>query len=117
MSTGSTTGAKLLPVTSRRFRGRAPEPARRRGSGRAGLSVFESSEKLAGDVLTLLEALRRQADGRYACVLEPSRLLFESPAAEVERLRAAAVEVMESALSMDVPLKVDVKVGDDWAAV
>jgi DNA polymerase-1 len=44
-------------------------------------------------------------------------LLFESPAAEVERLRAVAVEVMESALPMDVPLKVDVKVGDDWAAV
>ena len=42
--------------------------------------MFESSEKLAGDVLTLLEALRQQVDGRYACVLEPARLLFESPA-------------------------------------
>jgi DNA polymerase-1 len=43
-------------------------------------------------------------------------LLFESPVAEVDRLRALAVEVMESALPLDVPLKVDVKVGDDWAA-
>ena len=44
-------------------------------------------------------------------------LLFEAPAAEVERLRTLTVEVMESALPLDVPLKVDVKVGDDWAAV
>jgi len=44
-------------------------------------------------------------------------LLFETPAAEVGRLQALATEVMESALGLDVPLKVDVKVGDDWAAV
>jgi DNA polymerase-1 len=44
-------------------------------------------------------------------------LLFEVPTAEVERLRALATEVMESAVSLDVPLRVDVKVGDDWAAV
>ena len=44
-------------------------------------------------------------------------LLFETPAAEVGRLQALATEVMESALALDVPLKVDVKVGDDWAAV
>ncbi len=43
-------------------------------------------------------------------------LLFEAPAAEVGRLQALATEVMESALTLDVPLKVDVKVGDDWAA-
>jgi DNA polymerase-1 len=44
-------------------------------------------------------------------------LLFEAPGAEVDRLRALATEVMESALALDVPLKVDVKVGEDWAAV
>jgi DNA polymerase-1 len=44
-------------------------------------------------------------------------LLFETPAAEVGRLQALATEVMESALALDVPLKVDVKIGDDWAAV
>ena len=41
--------------------------------------MFESRERLADNVLTLLEALRRQTDGRYACVLEPSGVLFESP--------------------------------------
>jgi DNA polymerase-1 len=44
-------------------------------------------------------------------------LLFEVPAGEVERLQALATQVMESAITLEVPLKVDVKVGDDWAAV
>src|SRR5215470_1121709 len=44
-------------------------------------------------------------------------LLFESPADEVDALPALATEVMESALSLDVPLKVDVKAGADWSAV
>ncbi len=43
-------------------------------------------------------------------------LLFEAPADEVATLQALAVEVMESALPLEVPLKVDVKVGADWAA-
>jgi hypothetical protein len=41
--------------------------------------MFESRDRLAENVLTLLETLRRQAEGRYACVLEPSGILFESP--------------------------------------
>jgi hypothetical protein len=41
--------------------------------------MFESRDRLAENVLTLLETLRRQSDGRYACVLEPSRILFELP--------------------------------------
>ncbi|HEX4993576.1 MAG TPA: DNA polymerase I [Methylomirabilota bacterium] len=44
-------------------------------------------------------------------------LLFEVPPAELPRLQALATQVMESAMSFDVPLKVDVKIGDDWAAV
>ncbi len=44
-------------------------------------------------------------------------LLFEAPPAELPRLQALATQVMESAMSFDVPLKVDVKVGADWAAV
>ena len=39
------------------------------------------------------------------------------PPAELPRLQALATQVMESAMSFDVPLKVDVKIGADWAAV
>jgi DNA polymerase-1 len=42
-------------------------------------------------------------------------LLFEAPEDEVPRLEALAREVMESALTLDVPLKVDIKTGADWA--
>ena len=45
-------------------------------------------------------------------------LLFEAPAGGGgARSRRSPTEVMESALALDVPLKVDVKIGDDWAAV
>jgi len=42
-------------------------------------------------------------------------LLFESPADECGRLEGLAREVMESAMTLDVPLKVDIKTGADWA--
>jgi DNA polymerase-1 len=44
-------------------------------------------------------------------------LLFEAPPEELARLESLAVEIMESALPLDVPLKVDIKAGPDWAAV
>jgi DNA polymerase-1 len=42
-------------------------------------------------------------------------LLFEAPEAEVPRLEALARQVMESAMTLNVPLKVDIKTGVDWA--
>ncbi len=42
-------------------------------------------------------------------------LLFEAPEDEVSRLEALAREVMESVMALDVPLKVDIKTGADWA--
>jgi DNA polymerase-1 len=42
-------------------------------------------------------------------------LLFEVPDGELAALEALVVEVMESALELSVPLKVDVKSGADWA--
>jgi DNA polymerase I len=42
-------------------------------------------------------------------------LLFEAPEAEVPRLEALARQVMESAMTLDVPLKVDIMTGVDWA--
>ena len=42
-------------------------------------------------------------------------LLFEVPEGELGALEALVVEVMESALELSVPLKVDVKSGADWA--
>jgi DNA polymerase I len=42
-------------------------------------------------------------------------LVFEAPADEIARLEPLVREVMESAMPLDVPLRVDVKAGADWA--
>ncbi len=44
-------------------------------------------------------------------------LLLEVPLDEVARLVPAVRETMEGALTLDVPLTVDVKIGDDWEAM
>jgi DNA polymerase I-like protein with 3'-5' exonuclease and polymerase domains/5'-3' exonuclease/intein/homing endonuclease len=44
-------------------------------------------------------------------------LLFEAPEDEVLALEALAREVMESAMTLSVPLKVDIASGTDWAQV
>jgi DNA polymerase-1 len=41
-------------------------------------------------------------------------LLFEAPPGELERLEAMVTMAMTQALPLDVPLVVDVGVGDDW---
>ncbi len=59
---------------------------------------------------------RLRADGFRARLLLSvhDELLFEVPRDEVDRLAAMVRETMEGALPLDVPLTVDVKVGDDW---
>jgi hypothetical protein len=44
--------------------------------------VFESSRRLSGELLELLEAIRGLAAGRYACLVEPKGIVFESPEPE-----------------------------------
>jgi hypothetical protein len=44
--------------------------------------VFESSRRLSGEVVEILDAVRGLAEGRYACVVEPKGILFESPEPE-----------------------------------
>ena len=44
-------------------------------------------------------------------------LVFECPPDEVLEVTRLARELMESAMPLDVPVRVDVKVGDDWSQV
>ncbi len=44
--------------------------------------MFESKELLEEQILTLLDALRALGDGRYACLVEPGRILLETPPPE-----------------------------------
>ena len=62
---------------------------------------------------------RLRAEGFRARLLLQvhDELLLEVPRDEVERLVPAVRETMEGALTLDVPLTVDVKVGDDWESM
>jgi hypothetical protein len=40
--------------------------------------MFESSARLVEQIQGLLETIRLDSGGRYACLLEPTRILFES---------------------------------------
>jgi hypothetical protein len=44
--------------------------------------VFESSRRLPAEVVELVDALRGLGAGRYACVVEPHGIVFESPEPE-----------------------------------
>ena len=41
-------------------------------------------------------------------------LIFEAPEEEIPRLKELVPKVMDSAVKLDVPLKVESKVGDTW---
>jgi hypothetical protein len=47
--------------------------------------VLESRQRLASDIQRLLDVIRETGGGRYACLLEPGALLFESAPAEAEQ--------------------------------
>jgi len=47
--------------------------------------MFESGRRLSDDIHGLLGALRASAGGRYACVVDPRRILFEDPEPEDAR--------------------------------
>jgi hypothetical protein len=44
--------------------------------------MFESAQRLTGEIQQLLEVLRTLAHGRYACLMEPGAILFETPEPE-----------------------------------
>ena len=41
-------------------------------------------------------------------------LIFETPVEELEQMKAIVMELMPSAMSLAVPLEVELKTGDKW---
>jgi DNA polymerase-1 len=66
-------------------------------------------------MVKMAEALRSQRLRSKMLLQVHDELLFEAPVAEIERLRALAREVMESAMALAVPLKVDITIGSNWS--
>jgi len=44
-------------------------------------------------------------------------LVLECPVGEVDQVRALTIRVMESAMALAVPLKVNVGIGPNWASL
>jgi DNA polymerase-1 len=99
---------------------RAANPALR-GAGER-MAINMPIQGTAADIqkIAMIRVADRLAAGGFRARLLLSvhdELLFEVPRDEVERLAPVVRETMEGALPLDVPLTVDIKVGDDWEAM
>lgn len=68
-------------------------------------------------MIRLAERLREGGFRSRLLLQVHDELLLEVPREEVERLVPVLRSTMESALQLDVPLTVDIKVGDDWESM
>src|SRR6266542_3707801 len=68
-------------------------------------------------MIRLADRLRDEGFAARMLLQVHDELLFEVPRHEVERLAPVVRETLESAMPLDVPLTVDIKVGDDWESM
>jgi DNA polymerase-1 len=102
-----------------------PELASKNPTARAGAERMAANAPIQGTasdiiklaMVQLAAALRaRQLAARLVLQVH-DELLLEAPEAEVPAVRALLPEVMESVMPLEVPLRVEVKDGLDWAQV
>lgn len=90
----------------------------RKGAERAATNT--PVQGTAADVIKLamvrLDAALRGTQARLLLQVH-DELLVEAPATHSEAVAARMREIMENALSLDVPLRVDVGIGNNWAEV
>jgi len=68
-------------------------------------------------MIRLDAALRSEGFAARMLLSVHDEILLEVPRDEVDRLVPVVRQTMESALRLDVPLTVDIKVGDDWESM
>ena len=68
-------------------------------------------------MIRLHDRLRRDGSPARMLLSVHDEVLLEVPRSEVEALAPVVRSTMESALKLDVPLDVDLKVGDDWESM
>ncbi|MHB8400031.1 MAG: DNA polymerase I [Candidatus Limnocylindrales bacterium] len=102
-----------------------PELAARNPTLRAAgerMAINMPIQGTAADIikLAMIRLAARLRDGGFTARLilqVHDELLLEVPRDDVERLVPVLREAMEGAMPLDVPLTVDVKIGDDWEAM
>lgn len=68
-------------------------------------------------MVRLFHAIRDQGLQTQMTLQVHDELVLEGPNDEVDRIAVLVREVMENAFSMDVPLRVDVSIGENWGAL
>ncbi len=68
-------------------------------------------------MIRLHRRLRSDGSGARMLLSVHDEVLFEVPRSELGDLAPVVREVMESAMTLDVPLDVDLKTGDDWESM
>jgi DNA polymerase-1 len=68
-------------------------------------------------MIRLADRLRDEGFAARMLLQVHDELLIEVPRDEVERLAPVVRETLEGAMPLDVPLTVDIKVGDDWESM
>jgi DNA polymerase-1 len=68
-------------------------------------------------MIRLADRLRDEGFAARMLLQVHDELLFEVPRDEVDRLAPVVRETLEGAMPLDVPLTVDIKVGDDWESM
>ncbi len=66
-------------------------------------------------MLSIHNRLRRDKFAARMLVQIHDELIFEAPTEEIDKLGKLVEEEMAGVLALDVPLKVDLKSGDNWA--
>jgi DNA polymerase I len=102
-----------------------PELEARNSSLRGAGERMAINMPIQGTAADIMKIAMIRLHERLTAMHSPARMLLsvhdevvlEVPRAEVEVLLPVVRETMESALTLDVPLDVDVKVGDDWESM
>src|SRR3972149_10789535 len=89
----------------------------RQAAGRAAINM--PVQGTAADIIKIamnrIDAEMQRRKLRSLMTLQVhDELIFECPAAELEEVRALAVDIMPQSLDMKVPMKIDTKVGRNW---
>lgn len=97
---------------------RSSDNATRHAAERAAINtpVQGSAADIIKVAMVRLDPLLREAGGQLLLQVH-DELLIEGPAEQADRIAMLTKNVMEQAVTLDVPLKVDVGVGDNWAEI
>lgn len=96
----------------------SPDPRLRNFAQRVAINTpiqGTSADIIKVAMLRISERIKREGLKSRMIIQIHDELLFEVPKDEVEKVSKLAKEIMESSIELEVPIKVDIKTGKNWA--